>query len=81
MGSRQVVRHVALDHAFGGSNPPSPAMFAYTGGNGAGCHATCTVSYLLDQRRIDLLTPIRCLGKSLAVHIGLLAACSLTERE
>ena len=39
MGSRQVVRHVALDHAFGGSNPPSPAMSAYSGRDGAGCHA------------------------------------------
>jgi hypothetical protein len=35
LGSRQVVRHVALDHAFGGSNPPSPAMSA--------CQITCTV--------------------------------------
>jgi hypothetical protein len=39
VGSRQVVRHVALDHAFGGSNPPSPATLAYTDRNGAGGHA------------------------------------------
>jgi hypothetical protein len=36
MGSRQAVRHVALDHAFGGSNPPSPAMPANAGCSGGG---------------------------------------------
>jgi hypothetical protein len=36
VGSRQAVRHVALDHAFGGSNPPSPAMPANTDCSGGG---------------------------------------------
>ena len=27
MGRRQVVRHRVLDPAFGGSNPPAPAIF------------------------------------------------------
>ena len=31
-----MARHVALDHAFGGSNPPSPAKSAWTEPNCAG---------------------------------------------